>query len=308
MDKKGFIIALAWADTYCKQAGGWYDPLMKWTGFNKGHCYKAGHAALILVDDKGDCRYFDFGRYHSPYQYGRVRDEQTDPELGIKTKGVISNQIIENIEDILNEVAFNPACHGDGNLKASYCPISYEQAYIKAKEMQMACPIPYGPFQWGATNCSRFVHTIMMAGNPSFSHWLKLRFPYTLTPSPLSNVNALNQKFFVKVPHSGHKPNISIKDTKTTLPKPEKAFSIPENAQWLSGEGAGSWYAITKENGLYMISRFDSDGKLEDKGNFNIIAQPTHFEINKPYQFTYLSNSLNVNILQAGKVFSFDRI
>ena len=32
--KSGIAIALAWPETYCKQAGGWYDGLLQTLGFN----------------------------------------------------------------------------------------------------------------------------------------------------------------------------------------------------------------------------------------------------------------------------------
>ncbi|MDQ3395429.1 MAG: hypothetical protein M3512_15145, partial [Bacteroidota bacterium] len=69
--KKGFAILLAWPETFCKQAGGWYDPLLSWLGISKNHYYRVGHAAVVLVNGfNGSLQYFDFGRYHSPYGYG----------------------------------------------------------------------------------------------------------------------------------------------------------------------------------------------------------------------------------------------
>ncbi len=71
----GFAIAIAWPSTFCKQPGSWYDPLTLWLGVNYNHYYRVGHAAVVLIDpDKNKCHYFDFGRYHAPFQYGRVRN------------------------------------------------------------------------------------------------------------------------------------------------------------------------------------------------------------------------------------------
>ena len=33
----------------------------------------------------GNLRYFDFGRYHAPKDFGRVRDVETDGDVTIKT-------------------------------------------------------------------------------------------------------------------------------------------------------------------------------------------------------------------------------
>ena len=71
----GFAIALAWPETYCKQAGSWYEFITAALGINRNNYYKAGHAALVLVDGiNKTCHYFDFGRYHSPFQHGRVKE------------------------------------------------------------------------------------------------------------------------------------------------------------------------------------------------------------------------------------------
>ncbi|GAF03309.1 DUF6695 family protein [Saccharicrinis fermentans] len=90
----------------------------------------------------------DFGRYHSPSQYGRVRGSITDPDLKVLTVPEISidgNEIL-NFTEILKELQQNPSCHGDGKLHASYAPIYFEKAYEKALEMQAMSPMPYGPF------------------------------------------------------------------------------------------------------------------------------------------------------------------
>ena len=63
--KTGFAIAIAWPETYCKQSGGWYEPITQFLGINRNNYYRAGHAALVLIDIANTkCHYFDFGRYH----------------------------------------------------------------------------------------------------------------------------------------------------------------------------------------------------------------------------------------------------
>ena len=75
----GFVVALAWPANMCRQAGAWYDGLMNLLGISKNHYYRVGHAALVLVkSETGECFYFDFGRYHSPFHHGRVRNATTD--------------------------------------------------------------------------------------------------------------------------------------------------------------------------------------------------------------------------------------
>ena len=145
----GFAIALAWPQTYCKQPGSWYDPLACRLGISKNHYYRVGHAAVVLIDIKsGKCHYFDFGRYHTPFQHGRVRSAETDHELTIHSIPVFSDSknTIVNFKEILSEIQHNKSCHGEGTLHASYCMVNFENALGKSNMMQEESPIPYGPF------------------------------------------------------------------------------------------------------------------------------------------------------------------
>ena len=89
---------------------------------------------------------------------------------------------------------------------------------------------------------------------------------------------------------------------KTTLEEPQRALNIPEKAQWLAGEGAGSWFFIEQQNGNYQITRFNPKGDVECQAIF----QPnTDFNINRPFEFTYLSHCSEINILQNGTKITF---
>lgn len=95
---------------------------------------------------------------------------------------------------------------------------------------------------------------------------------------------------------------------KTTLPAPERPISIPENAQWLAGEGAGSWFSVCQKtnNPKYHITRFSPDGIIECSGFFNCLSETT-FNLNTPYFFTYLSHCQKVTLVQNKIVFVFER-
>ncbi len=190
----GIAIALAWPDTLCKEPGSWYDRPMKWLGVNKNHYYKVGHSAVVLIENEsGVCSYYDFGRYHSPYQHGRVRSAFTDHELKINSKAKLSKKGgLENYNEILLEVFNNPSCHGTGQLFASYCEVDFKAAQEKAIQMQLESPIAYGPFLPFGTNCSRFVNNVLLAGRPKWYHQFVLAYPRTLSPTPMGNVMALS--------------------------------------------------------------------------------------------------------------------
>jgi len=192
----GIAIALAWPETFCKQAGSWYDGIMNVLGFSKDNYYKVGHAAVVLINNAtGECDYFDFGRYHAPFGHGRVRDKETDHELIINTIAQISpSGEIENYENILDELSNNPACHGTGIIHSSYCKVNFKEAFSVAKQMQEKSPWKYGPFIWDGTNCSRFVRTIVLAGSPPLTNTLRIFFPFSISPTPTGNVKSLKNK------------------------------------------------------------------------------------------------------------------
>lgn len=304
----GFAIALAWPETYCKQAGSWYEFITVALGINRNNYYKAGHAAMVLVDGiNKTCHYFDFGRYHTPFQHGRVRSALTDHELAMTTIPKLSpdGNSLENYHDILNELQNNPACHGQGKLHASYSKIDFRKAFAKATHMQRISPIPYGPFRYKGSNCSRFVNTSLLAGNPGWIKSFRLKYMVPLTPMPLNNVNSFENKIVIekqlKTENFCPLQKLDNNLLKSTLPQPTRHESIPQNAQWLSGEGAGSWFSIAQKDGAYFIKRQSPDGSIECSGLFKVINSGS-FTLNEPFHFDYPSYCNQVTIRQHQKI------
>lgn len=222
----GIAIAVAWPDTLCKQAGAWYDLPLRWLGINKNYYYKVGHAAVVLVDIQTSiCHYFDFGRYHSPFQYGRVRNKISDHDLEIKTPAIIENHRLVNFKEILLELFNNEACHGSGDLHASYCLIDFEAAYYTAIKMQTLSPIRYGPFLPNGTNCSRFVNSVILSGKPNVINRLLLFSPKTLSPTPFGNVRSL-QNYTIVNEISNYITAVRVKTVKNKTFKSEAINSI----------------------------------------------------------------------------------
>lgn len=191
----GFAIALAWPETACKQAGAWYDPLLFTLGINKNGYYKVGHAAVLLIStQKQNIHYFDFGRYHAPHGYARVRSAKTDHDLRIKTKVNLSEDSSEilNINEILSELYCNSSTHGDASIYGALTKIDYDASLNYALDLQKREFLPYGPFQINGSNCSRFVSSVIKAGDPSLFTQLKLAFPLTISPTPMWNLWALS--------------------------------------------------------------------------------------------------------------------
>lgn len=194
-----FIIPLAWPESLVESAGGWYDFVTRTFGITKNGKYRAGHSALLLVNsENGKIFYFDYGRYHTPNGFGRVRDEITDHELKIKNIADCKNGIIKNIEAILLEIAKNKSNHGEGVMYASIlAEVDFKRGYEYAKKTQNRGAIPYGPFIKNGTNCSRFVASIMQATKPSLIKKLRLKYPFCISPSPKRNVGIANPNYYI---------------------------------------------------------------------------------------------------------------
>tara|TARA_B110000003_G_scaffold266081_1_gene292618 strand:- start:1645 stop:1923 length:279 start_codon:yes stop_codon:yes gene_type:complete len=87
------------------------------------------------------------------------------------------------------------------------------------------------------------------------------------------------------------------------MKKPLMPNNIPNTAQWLSGVGAGSWFSISKEKTEYRIKRFSPEGMLECDRLFTVDDES--FDINKDYQFTYLSHCKECTIIQKKITYKF---
>ncbi|MCB9360835.1 MAG: hypothetical protein H6587_04300 [Flavobacteriales bacterium] len=94
---------------------------------------------------------------------------------------------------------------------------------------------------------------------------------------------------------------------KTTLLAPKLPSNLPQTAQWLAGEGAGSWFSIQPTANNFEIIRYSPEGKIECEGLFKTENQ-RGFIIEKDYQFTHLSHCKTVRIFQENTTFVFERI
>ncbi|MCF8222704.1 MAG: hypothetical protein K9J25_06110 [Bacteroidales bacterium] len=306
----GLAVAIAWPETYCKQPGSWYDRLMDRTGVSKNNYYRAGHAALVLVKDgNSGFQYFDFGRYHAPFNHGRVRSAETDHDLRINIKPRISGDstAILNIDELLEELQLNKACHGNGIIYASTMVINYRAALKEVKKMQDMGPVPYGPFIRSGSNCSRFVFRGLIAGKPALKTRLRLKYLVPFTPTPMSNVRSkrrihqMEQLIWQKPAIPSFKPGKSFLES--TLPAPPKHINIPATARWLSGEGAGSWFVVKQRDNALRVTRYSQEGDIECSGKF---SGPDIFMLNGyPPEITHFSNCREITIMADGKYYVF---
>jgi hypothetical protein len=81
-----------------------------------------------------------------------------------------------------------------------------------------------------------------------------------------------------------------------TLPAPERPHHLDEKAQWLAGEGAGSWFEIAEaEQDHFKITRYAPDGTSECTGLF---TTKISLDLKGAFEVTYPSHCSKVTVLQ----------
>jgi len=96
-----------------------------------------------------------------------------------------------------------------------------------------------------------------------------------------------------------------MKPLPKVLPEPKRPENIAANAQWLAGEGAGSWFVIAQLEGSIQVKRYAPNGDLECEGLFEV---PSLFDATKTYKIDYPSHCAKVTIVQERRTMCFVRI
>ena len=124
------------------------------------------------------------------------------------------------------------------------------------------------------------------------------------TPTPMNNVSSLTNR--VSIPHlrkempSCPQPVRDKRTLKTTLPEPVRPTGLTVNAQWLSGEGAGSWFSYEPAGNNFRVSRFSPKGVMEWENIFTVLNDRL-LDIDKPYRFEHISHYKKVRLTQNGE-------
>lgn len=173
-----FILIITWPYGLVKGAYSWYDYMFS----NKGN-YKFGHTALILVNSKnGTNHYFDYGRYEGFKKFGKIRNSISNKRLYIKTRAVIKNGVILNIDEIFHEINNNQDAKNlflDSSKQLMYGAIINNVNFIeshKTASNMMKKKYKYGPFIFNGLTCGRFVYRIVNKSNASLSDKFKTIF------------------------------------------------------------------------------------------------------------------------------------
>ncbi|WP_130287606.1 DUF6695 family protein [Aquimarina brevivitae] len=321
MNYTGKIIPLAFPDTFVRHSTEKSLKILPYLGIGTKDYVKAGHAALVLIANKtGKAEYYDFGRYITPYGYGRLRSELTDAELQIPIKAEIDRTgDLVNTEELLVWLQQNPdKTHGTGRMLASVCNcIDYESAKKYLNDLQQQGSIPYKAFGLSGSNCSRMVTETLLNSTDHQKIVKGLRKIKKFTPSTLGNVEkaAIDSPIYeidkgqLRVYEGSvlrenltnyfyrYRDNNSVTST----------FNFPTHWHYLEGIGSGAYFELQKTDqpDQYVMCRYNDYGRLDFKG---IFVNLTQFDISNPYSFVYDSNCHYFHIMQKGEKIRFNRV
>jgi hypothetical protein len=277
----------------------------------------------LIKKNDSKINYYDFGRYITTYGNGRVRSEETDPEVYIPLKAKFKNDILINLKEIFLWVEDHPEkTHGNGRLIASVNnEINYENALTFIQSLVEEKELAYGAFVKKGTNCARFVTDTIINSCTKNKIKLKLKSSYLLTPSPIGNVlKGKTTKKVYKVEKQvieEYKNRSILKEYQITffrkfeselnligteLPD-EENFNLSKGT-WLSGIGSGAWFEIENkiDADFYKIVRYCSLGNKDFEAIFSV--NKTCFNHQEDHQFVHPSNCKEVLIKQNNKVYT----
>jgi hypothetical protein len=311
----GKIIALAFPDTYVRGSTELICKLLPYLGLGTKQYIKAGHAALLLIENKtGSVRYFDFGRYITPPGHGRVRSAETDAELLIDFKAIIDAKgALQNIDEMLQWLDASPRkTRGSGRLLASVCDtINFERAETFILNLQERGSIPYGVFEKEGSNCSRLVAESLLNATDDTHIIKRLKFNKLFTPSTVGNVEiaatngVVYEVFDGKIKHfkgTALKENLTNYFDKKNLPVlgPHNKLIIPGHWHELKGIGSTAYFEVVPSDlpkHHFRIKRFNEFLDLD----FDGVYLSSDFNIKESYIVTYDSHCKFCHVLQGNK-------
>lgn len=287
---------------------------------------KAGHAALVLIENEtGKSRYFDFGRYVTPPGHGRVRGANTDAELIIPFEAEIdTDENLVNLEEFLLWLDANPQkTHGSGRLLASVCDtIDFKKADDYISELQGRGSIHYRAFDKNGSNCSRFVTDTIIASTDDLKIIKRLNFNKKFTPSTVGNVEKASIESQIFQIHNGVVLPYNSSALKENLTNyfdkkaPKKVSHISEEQigafkkkgfTKLEGIGSNAWFEVVEEKlpkGHFRVRRYNDLLEVDYDG----VYISSDFDNSQPFTFTYDSHCAYCHVLQNGEKLRLENV
>ena len=327
--KKPIALAfiIAYPDTVVRTATREFSRYV-WPLFGIGgrNAVKAGHAALVLVSEKdASISYFDFGRYVTSQDFGRVRSSKTDVELSIPFKAVFSKGRMINIPQLLLFLeSQSHNTHGTGRMLVSTnTVIDFDKAVSFITAFQNRGEVPYGAFVKGGSNCARFVCDVLkyIISDSAIRHALSLS--QRITPSPVSNVlkgksestvyEVFQQRITLYANRFVQKEHFKCLTSKVSqvlrfdgTVLPDTSIFAPSKGQWLGGIGSGAWFVLeeTKDSYVLQLNRLNLYGALQSR-TF-VSTSDADFCIRQPYTILHGTTDAVLFVSQKNKSYSFE--
>lgn len=96
-----------------------------------------------------------------------------------------------------------------------------------------------------------------------------------------------------------------MKRLEGTILPPKKHENVPTDAKWLSGQGEGTWFCITKEEGLneheYRVRRISPQGNIDCDRVFKL-TNNDKFNLFNEWDITHISHCAKVRVIQHDSV------
>lgn len=311
MSQRGKILVLAYPDTFVRMSDEWQCRVLPKLGLGTSDYIKAGHAALVLIDDETqEANYYDFGRYVTPNGKGRVRSALTDVELRLPFRADLVSGELKNLEEFMVWLSTNPKkTHGEGRLLASVCDnVDINKARRFVLDLQAKGSIRYGAFAKEASNCARFVTDTILASTSNRKIISALKRNKSFTPSGVGNVEKAASTYIYQVLDGQvdyYKGSVLKENLTNYFDKrvPTNGHSapkeLPEQVQTLTGIGSDAHFLLQKHAQGYTIRRYNHFGERDFEGIFNV--DDPSLDLQRPYQFAYDSHCLYCHIEQDGK-------
>jgi hypothetical protein len=118
-----------------------------------------GHAGILMIDDSGVTKYFEYGRYDRERR-GEVR-QVTIPNLRFNHRGELTE---ESLRPVLKRLS-DRSGQGGRVLAAYLTRVDYGQMYRFARQAQKEWP----EYHWYHNNCTTFADAVLRAGKPRYA-------------------------------------------------------------------------------------------------------------------------------------------
>lgn len=315
MKRTGLLLALAYPDHFVSATEGRYNTILNWVGIVNNGMVRAGHSAVALLDQRdGKITYADFGRYMTPFGFGRARTAITDPELEITLRARFEQDNCTNLEEILHFFANNPQLtHGEGKCYAGVYPVDIDAALEYVLTTNKKGSIIYGPFDPRGNNCSRFTYNSILSSHLHgwrFRAQMLFRFFPSIMPLDLVMTAPKGGRWLVTP--SGLRPvhfgqwDIWLRlFEKWEGEKPvfhEKQLGKTAKGNWLIGLGDDALFELEDYDQFeLLISRSDASGQQVFKHGFR---RPDGFDPSQEFEFVYDCHATKCTLKQGGEVFT----